>query len=212
MEQTQNEKVLKTFNGLIEECDQREIQLVNRWIATEHNAQNIALWFASDDTGLDKRLKLCVMLRKAIDEKNFSAFGGGANGQARVDDEPDKPKGKPEPEPDGDRIDPTAMEEEPEPEPEKPGEGFTFEGWINDEPEPKHPPKRDVSNPVDELESESRLLEALNATIRSIVQNEIKTTVEDALSKKSMSDEELTEIVRPIVAEEIKAFFATKFK
>ncbi len=174
----------------LKEKDTGKMKLVNEWITRNSSHPNLPI-FLTKSAEADKK-QFCVMLKKALDADDFSAFEGGATpptgdkGEDKKDGEDKKPDPKPEP----DESDKDKGEDKPEPKPEpekKPAK--------KDKPKPEPEPGPAVGGLVDDA-------------VRTIAGAIVAKKINEALADRKGGGESVSEDdIRRIVREEIRAHF-----
>lgn len=169
-----------------------QLPRIDKWVAANFEQSNLALFLTKGDD--EDRKKLCVLLKKAIDNKDFSAF----DPDAKPPEENNSKEEKPEPEPESkpkEQTEPKKEQQKSEPKADKPA------------PEPKGEPAK-----TEPPKKSGTTLDSMVATIAGAVFNKKAPTLIDKVIEKlggtpkgeSISEERINEIVDERINERFK--------
>jgi len=195
MSKTINEKARELFQRLKGDFPKDKMKIVNTWVAENTSSKNLPLFLAQGDETTKKRL--CIMMQKAMDNDDFSAFTGEAEAK------PAEPKEEPKPEPEKKADESKA---------EKPKEESKPKDEPKDEPkkgEPKAEPKtaseKQAEGKATQAKDEPAPSGSIDSMFRTIAGAVAKKEVREALANQGKGEPMTNETIVKAVCEAIKS-------
>lgn len=194
-----------------------QLPLIDKWVDANTDQSNLALFLTKGDD--EDRKELCVLLKKAIDNKDFSAFDPDAKPPAEDDkandaaeesepeekkEESKEEKSEPEPEP---QTEPKKEQQKSEPKADKaedkPKEDPKGEP-AKTEPEPKDEPKGTTLDSMVATIAGAVFHQKISGFIPKIVDKVIEKLGGTPKGESTISEERINEIVDERINERFK--------